>query len=443
MAKISLGIVSQTPLIRFLKEMPRTKVKLSSLDPGDYVYTVGGVAPMVKSQLDEMLKQGIVSRSIWFSLNPKAPAQVEVSEKMKLMNLSLEEEYSRNYVSFKEKIWNNIHGINSESFSTEEYLGYFKYNSHLASTVIEHSQVELFELHDFQQLLLGSMLGPSFPSIFRWHIPFLPEILSHKVRKFIINGMEGNDAVIVSTRRDLEGLVRAGFKGRAYQVYPSINPLAWKRPSRVEIAELNEKYGIRDEDFVVNNVARMDPMKSQDALIKAVAGLKNADIKLMLIGNGSFTSSKGGLSHGKGNLWRKKLERLVKRLKLEKKVIFTGYMPSKLLRAAYRRSDAFVLPSVREGFGLSVVEAWMYGVPSVVSTGAGVSELIIDGLDGLTFNSGDISELKASLLKLYSDERLRKELGENGRRVARTCFTTTAIPTVKRIYEETISGFKQ
>ena len=118
-------------------------------------------------------------------------------------------------------------------------------------------------------------------------------------------------------------------------------------------------------------------------------------------------------------------------------------MPSKLLRAAYRRSDAFVLPSVREGFGLSVVEAWMYGVPSVVSTGAGVSELIIDGLDGLTFNSGDISELKASLLKLYSDERLRKELGENGRRVARTCFTTTAIPTVKRIYEETISGFKQ
>ncbi|MEM4596975.1 MAG: glycosyltransferase [Thermoplasmata archaeon] len=55
---------------------------------------------------------------------------------------------------------------------------------------------------------------------------------------------------------------------------------------------------------MVLNVARMDPMKSQDILIKAVARLKRTipNIKLMLVGDGSFTSSASGLGSSKGRI---------------------------------------------------------------------------------------------------------------------------------------------
>ncbi|MGC8982032.1 MAG: glycosyltransferase, partial [Minisyncoccia bacterium] len=189
------------------------------------------------------------------------------------------------------------------------------------------------------------MIGPIKPAILRWHVPFIPENFNDKIRKFIISGFEGFDGIIVSTKRDLEGLIRAGFKGLAFQVYPHIDPNEWKNPSSEDLSNFNHSYNINEDDFLILNVARMDPIKSQDVLIKAFAKfnkrVKNA--KLMLIGDGSFTSSSSGLKSNKGKEWKNYLERLVEDLKIKDKVIFTGYYPAEKLYAAYKRADLFVL----------------------------------------------------------------------------------------------------
>ncbi len=437
---IKLGVVSQTPVVRFVKKVRGDDVRLGDLDEGDYSYTVGGVSPMVRSELGRLVKAGEVSRAVWFSLNPGAPRTIELTGRIHVVNISLDQEDSRQYTAFKQEVWNNVHNISSAGFGAEEYMGYFGYNSKLAKTMLQHSETaDLFEIHDFQQLLLGAMLGPAFPTVFRWHIPFVPQVLNPKIRKFIINGMEGNDAIIVSTKRDLEGLIRAGFKGRAYQVYPHIDIKQFDKPTRSSMAQLCSQYAIKDDDFLVVNVARMDSIKSQDDLIRAIAMIDRKDVKLMLVGNGSFTST--NLGHSIGKSWRGRLEQLVDKLKLRGRVIFTGYLPSEMLKDVYGRADLFVLPSRTEGFGLVVAEAWLYDTPTIVSSGAGISELIIDDINGFVFRSGDYRELASRIRQVYRDSSLAESLGRNARRMAKSCSVESKIPALKNIYDSTISEF--
>jgi glycosyltransferase involved in cell wall biosynthesis len=259
-----------------------------------------------------------------------------------------------------------------------------------------------------------------------------------------VNGLEGFDTVIVSTKRDLEGLIRAGYRGVAYQIYPNIDPEKWKRVPEEKAIEFAESYGIREEDFMVLNVARMDPIKSQETLIRAVAGLKKIipEIKLMLVRDGSFTSSSGGLGSGKGEMHRQFLQNLARELRVEDRVIFTGYLTNEELFKAYQRSNLFVLSSRIEGFGLTAVEAWLYGKVTIVSRGAGVSELITDGVNGYKFNPGDHKELGRLILKVYKEERDSKEIGHYARRIARQCYISNVYRQIERILKETAENFK-
>lgn len=440
---IRLGIVSQTPLIRLLKRSGEKSIDISKLRFGEYSYTVGGVAPLVKAEIDELIRQGAISKAVWFTLNPDAPRDMILSDKVRLINVYMGPKRQQAYANFKEEVWKDIHNIDSRDFTTDEYFGYVRYNSKVAEMLLrQQNAVDLYVIHDFQQLLLGALIGPSTPSILRWHPPFNPDVMSAKIRKFVVNGLEANDAVIVSTKRDLEGLIKAGYKGTAYQLYPNLDNTKWERPTRAKLAEFCDRYGIKKDDFLVLNIARMDQMKSQDDLIKALGLLKDKRIKLMLVGNGSFTSSTKGLGHPKARLWREKLNLLVKRLDLSDRVIFTGHLDHGSLECAYGRANVFVLPSRMEGFGLVVVEAWIYGVPAIVSNGAGVSELITDGLNSFTFNAGDHAELAEKIRQLYKGPKITDEMRGGLEGLARICYTNNTVPTLKSIYEKTIAGFK-
>lgn len=85
--------------------------------------------------------------------------------------------------------------------------------------------------------------------------------------------------------------------------------------------------------------------------------------------------------------------------------------PEALLAA----SDIFVLPTYREGFGVSVLEASSTGLPVICSDTYGVMDAMKDDITGLRCKTYDVKSLAKCMIKLYSDEDLRKELGEHGR----------------------------
>ena len=77
------------------------------------------------------------------------------------------------------------------------------------------------------------------------------------------------------------------------------------------------------------------------------------------------------------------------------------------------------MPSHKEGWGLTIVEAGLHGTPSVAfSFAGGVTESIIDDETGLL--AADVAQMTAHVDALLSDSRLRDKYGENARRHARS-----------------------
>lgn len=88
------------------------------------------------------------------------------------------------------------------------------------------------------------------------------------------------------------------------------------------------------------------------------------------------------------------------------------YLPD--INAFYRQCDAFVLPSVDDGFGMALFEAMANGVPCVATTHCGSSELLTPGRDGMVVPPFASDEIAGALLSLYESEELRRSIAAGG-----------------------------
>jgi len=439
--RMGLAVNTQTPLLRFRRGLKEGAIDLGRLVKGvDYYFAPGGVTAMVYPMVRELLSTGELERVLWVSLNPGAPPEVSF-EGLKLYHVDLPPELISRYASFKEGLWREIHGLGGVEASLDDYKAYVEYNWRCAKLMLDLlDKVDLLWIHDFQQLRVGGFIGPAAPTVFRWHVPFKAEVLSHGTRRLLLRSFEDYSAVVVSTRRDMEGLMRAGFRGLAYQIYPYIDQGKWRRPSGREVAKVSGKYGLREDDEVVLLVARMDYVKRHDLAIKSHALLRRRRPRavLLLVGDGSFTSS--ALGHSKGERWRSYLVELARELKVEDSVRFLGYVDDDELRALYARANVVLLPSMVEGFGLTVVEAWALKRPVVVSRGAGVSELVIEGVNGYTHRPEDYEELCMKVEALLSSGERAERMGELGYETSKQCWVSMARERVKEVFEEVARG---
>lgn len=106
-------------------------------------------------------------------------------------------------------------------------------------------------------------------------------------------------------------------------------------------------------------------------------------------------------------------------------LIYYGYTnkPEDLYNAA----DIYVLPTYREGFGLSILEASSTGLPVITTDTYGVRDSIIDKETGLRCKTYDIVSLQDCMIQLYENGSERKRLGQNGIKYVKDYFTTERI----------------
>lgn len=148
-------------------------------------------------------------------------------------------------------------------------------------------------------------------------------------------------------------------------------------------------------------VGTLQPRKNIPILIHAFNKFRknNPDLKLVITGK-------------KGWLYEE-IFNLVKKLALEKDVIFTGYVADERLAYLYRNAFCFVLPSLYEGFGLPVLEAMSFDCPVISSNSSSLPE--VGGDACLYFDPKSKEELLKRLEELKNNEDLRKNLIEKGR----------------------------
>ena len=173
-------------------------------------------------------------------------------------------------------------------------------------------------------------------------------------------------------------------------------------------AQLQKKWGIENAPVIVS-IGRLVARKGSDQLIKAMPEVLKQfpRSKLLLVGTGNY---------------QKRLEKLVRNLKVQDSVVFTGRVEHDLLPDYYRLGDIFAAPCRSrfgglevEGLGIVYLEASACGIPVIAGKSGGAPDAVLDGKTGLLVNGRDYPEVGAALIKLLSDQPLRQKMGADGR----------------------------
>lgn len=194
-------------------------------------------------------------------------------------------------------------------------------------------------------------------------------------------------------------LLATGFpETAAVLVYNAID-LQRYRPAS-DKAALRRSLGWPADDCVVMQVGRLEPVKGHRYALQALARLQAAacPVRLLIVGEGTE---------------RRELERYARAHALTAAVTFLGFrddVPT-LLQAA----DVCLMPSLKEGFGLAMVEAMACGVVPVAFAVGGIPESVTSGENGLLVGAGDVEAMAAAVQTLCWDEALRQRLAAAAR----------------------------
>ena len=131
--------------------------------------------------------------------------------------------------------------------------------------------------------------------------------------------------------------------------------------------------------------------------------------------------------------------KMAKEMNLSDSVLF--HQPVKNIQGKYSEASVFVLPSRYEGFGMVLIEAMASGVPCIsYDCPYGPSDIISDGIDGFLVDNGDIKGFSQKMSILMGDAALRKKMGVNARKKAKTFSVEAIMPVWDRLFKQLVYG---
>jgi glycosyltransferase-like protein len=214
-------------------------------------------------------------------------------------------------------------------------------------------------------------------------------------------------------------LLRDEYGVDARVVRNGVDPSRFPPVEPGRAASLHDAIGARDR-FVFLAVGGIEPRKGSKTLFEALGILRGR-------GRHPVLAIVGGHSFRDYEPYRQEALALLPGLGLQagKDVVALGTLADADLAAWYRSADALAFPSIAEGFGLAVIEAFAADLPVVASDLPVFQEFLTDGRDALLPAAGDPHALADALERVMTDERLRAALVAGGRAVVPS-FTWTA-----------------
>ena len=173
---------------------------------------------------------------------------------------------------------------------------------------------------------------------------------------------------------------------------------------------------------IVGNVAALVAHKGQRHFVEA------ARLVLPQVPDARFVIA------GEGEL-RPALERQIKEHHLEKHVLLAGFRPDVL--SVHKAFDIFVMSSITEGLGTSLLDAMAAAKPIVATTAGGIPEVVVHGETGFLVPPRDHEAMAEAIVRLLKDEGLRKRMGQAGRARAEIRFSA------ERMVQETLRVYQR
>ncbi|HSB57688.1 MAG TPA: glycosyltransferase family 4 protein [Nitrosopumilaceae archaeon] len=310
-------------------------------------------------------------------------------------------------------------------------IRYFFHGLIAGLKIIKKEKIDIIHSNNFSPALTGAVLS-SFTS--KPHITAIWDIFSlcgedywqkwtrqagvSKIHRFLGPRFEKlilklpHSAIQTISEASKEDLIKFGATKPIHVILPAIE----KIESRKRISNFKQ--------FVY--VGRLVFYKNLEVVIKAIKIVRKTDpmVRLVVIGGGPNKRS---------------LENLTKNLGLESNVKFIGYVTSDEKMCSIADSIAMVFPSLCEGFGLVILEAFSQNKPVLVSNIRPMSDIISHGQTGYVLDPHDENLWAEYLLKILTDSREAKIMGQNGHRLLGKFSEESLYKQIIEMYEEVLT----
>lgn len=298
--------------------------------------------------------------------------------------------------------------------------------AHALNVGMDHAFPRIDLFHATEHLL------PRFKNIktvFTLHdliFQFFPEYHLPLNRWFLINAMpyflRNADAIIAvseCTQRDAVRIYHLPPE-KITVIYEGVNPKLKPETNTEKIAAAREKYA-HNQPFLFF-VSTIEPRKNIISLVDALKILRARGYPHRLL-----------IAGRKGWLYQATFEH-VKQTGMEPFVEFLDYVPDEDLPALFAACDAFVFPSLYEGFGLSPLEAMACGAPVIASNTSSLPEILGD--TALLVDPRDVGAIADATERVITNSALRDELRAKGIvQAAKYSWERAAQETLK-VYEK-------
>ena len=324
----------------------------------------------------------------------------------------------------------HFHEVNVPDYPLFKYQPYELALSSRLVDVIKSNKIDLLHVHyaiphAYAAYMAKKMLfdiGIEIPIVTTLHGTDITLVGSHPFYRpavtFSINHSDRVTAVSKSLKEDTLNLFDIKKKIDVIPNFIDTEALATKdKPcKRTLLAKKEEK--------ILTHISNFRPLKRIVDVIDIFKGINSKiDSKLMMIGEGPE---------------KRKAIRYVSDNKLKDKVLFLGN--SNEIDKILCYSDLFLLPSEKESFGLSALEAMAHGVPIISSNAGGIPEVNLNGKTGFISNIGDTDSMINNAMSLLSNPQKHKLFKKQAQLQAKKFDLESVVDSYERIYNDAVAS---
>jgi len=282
--------------------------------------------------------------------------------------------------------WNSLDAIRNLPYKqlTRQYVN--------ADTLILHSLYDALpaDLGPYRPKLICQTVHDTIPLLFQasYHKPFEKVIASARRADLLI-------VISESTKRDL--LTLEGFRDENIEVIPLAAAPVFQPSPPEQVRKIRHKTGIPDDIPYFLSVSTLEPRKNFPFLLEAFKKLINTpgtpQCRMVLTG-----------AIGWGGIWQE-ISPLLE--ELSDHVHYTGFVSDEELAALYTGAEAFLFPSLYEGFGLPILEAMACGTTIICSNTSSLPE--VAGVTGVLLSPYEeslwVDAMNQTLLRTEEEKR--------------------------------------
>lgn len=259
-------------------------------------------------------------------------------------------------------------------------------------------------IHDLTPIVFPSLFPRGIKGELKWYMQKL--------------ALKKANAIITDSKNSKEDVVR--FVGVRESKVKVVYLAAGEQFKKIKA---KNKFNLPDK-FVLY-VGDVTPNKNLPRLLDAAKELK---IPLVMVGKNLVNEE-----YDKTNPWNVDLNRVHELAEGDKNIMRLGFVSDEDLVSIFNLATVFCMPSIYEGFGLPILEAQACGCPVITTKEGSLKE--VAGNSAFIVDAFNVESIKEGIKKVFSDEKLQKELSEKG-------FLNSQKFSWKKTAQETINAYK-